>query len=101
MIITDNSTIESIKSKYPELTKEGSEEDVKVAFYDMKEAKDKLAEARMDIIILERIVKEKESYFRKVSEFFDITFGKQEIEEIKNDVGMAIINPTDYRNTDI
>ena len=101
MIITDNSIIESVKYKYPELTKKGAEDEVKAAFYNMKEAKNKLAKIRMEIINLEKEVRDKESHFRNISEFFDITFGKQEIEEIKNNIEMGIINPTDYRNVNI
>ena len=55
----------------------------------------------MEVIELETKVKKEEESYRNISNLFEITFAKKEIQEIKNTVNMGIINPSDYRNTNI
>ncbi len=82
MVVTDNTIIESATPKYPELMSSDAEDKLKKAFYNLRESKSKLSKLRMEVIELETKV-------------------KKEIQEIKSTVNMGIINPSDYRNTNI
>lgn len=101
MIVTDNTIIESAIPKYPELMSTDAGDKVKKVFYNLKEDESKLSKLRMEVIELEAKVKKEEELYRNISNLFEITFAKKEIQEIKNAVNMGIINPSDYRNTNI
>ena len=101
MVVIDNTIIESATPKYPELMSSDAEDKLKKAFYNLKESKSKLSKLRMEVIELETKVKKEEESYRNISDLFEITFAKKEIQEIKNTVNMGIINPSDYRNTNI
>lgn len=101
MIVTDNTIIESAIPKYPELMSTDAEDKIKKVFYNLKEDESKLSKLRMEVIELEAKVKKEEELYRNISNLFEITFAKKEIQEIKNAVNMGIINPSDYRNTNI
>lgn len=101
MIVTDSTIIESAIPKYPELMSTDAEDKLKKAFYNLKEDESKLSKLRMEVIELEAKVKKEEELYRNISNLFEITFAKKEIQEIKNAVNMGIINPSDYRNTNI
>lgn len=101
MIVTDSTIIESAIPKYPELMSTDAEDKLKKAFYNLKESKSKLSKLRMKVIELEAKVKEEEDFYRNISDLFEITFAKKEIQEIKNTVNIGIINPSDYRNINI
>ena len=101
MVVTDNTIIESAIPKYPELMSSDAEDKLKKAFYNLRESKSKLSKLRMEVIELETKVKKEEESYKNISDLFEITFAKKEIQEIKNTVNMGIINPSDYRNTNI
>lgn len=101
MIVTDSTIIESAIPKYPELMSTDAEDKIKKVFYNLKEDESKLSKLRMEVIKLEAKVKKEEELYRNISNLFEITFAKKEIQEIKNAVNMGIINPSDYRNTNI
>ena len=101
MVVTDSTIIESAIPKYPELMSTDAEDKLKKAFYNLKESKSKLSKLRMKVIELEAKVKEEEDLYRNISDLFEITFAKKEIQEIKNTVNIGIINPSDYRNINI
>lgn len=101
MIIADNTIIESAVPKYPELMSLDAEDKLKKAFYNLKESKSKLSKLRMEVTELEAKVRKEEVSYKDISDLFYITFAKKEIQEIKNTVNMGIINPSDYRNTNI
>nr|DAG89248.1 MAG TPA: hypothetical protein [Crassvirales sp.] len=101
MIVTDSTIIESAIPKYPELMSTDAEDKIKKVFYNLKEDESKLSKLRMEVIELEAKVKKEEELYRNISNLFEITFAKKEIQEIKNAVNMGIINPSDYRNTNI
>ena len=101
MVVTDSTIIESAIPKYPELMSTDAEDKLKKVFYNLKEDESKLSKLRMEVIELEAKVKKEEELYRNISNLFKITFAKKEIQEIKNAVNMGIINPSDYRNTNI
>ena len=101
MVVTDSTIIETAIPKYPELMSTDAEDKLKKVFYNLKEDKSKLSKLRMEVIELEAKVKKEEELYRNISNLFEITFAKKEIQEIKNAVNMGIINPSDYRNTNI
>ena len=101
MVVTDSTIIESAIPKYPELMSTDAEDKLKKVFYNLKEDESKLSKLRMEVIELEAKVKKEEELYRIISNLFKITFAKKEIQEIKNAVNMGIINPSDYRNTNI
>lgn len=55
----------------------------------------------MEVMKEEQELKEKEAYFQIISELFDVEFEKENIKEIREECNLGIINPTDYRNTNI
>ena len=55
----------------------------------------------MEVIALEKEIRVIEDKYIDVARLFDITFGKKEIEQINNNFNLGIINPSDYRNTNI
>ncbi len=101
MVIDDKTRIKSVTAKYPDMMAEGAAEQFKAQYYDLVERKNKLAERRMEVIKEEQELKEKEAYFQIISELFDVEFEKESIEEIREECNLGIINPTDYRNTNV
>lgn len=101
MVIDDKTRIKSVTAKYPDMMAEGAAEQFKMQYYDLVERKNKLAERRMEVIKEEQELKEKEAYFQIISELFDVEFEKENIEEIREECNLGIINPTDYRNTNV
>jgi hypothetical protein len=101
MIVNDYSNIKSIKPKFPDITNKRAVKALTKMFYNIKADKDKLAELRMKAIVLEQELKIKEAEFNSKMQLFDIEFEKKEVKEIKETNYFSIINPTDYRNTNI
>jgi hypothetical protein len=90
--------IKSISPIYPEITSEKAALLVAKEFYEIQNESDDLNQRRMQILKDERLLKQKEDKFRELSKFFNIEYEDIEINPIKEEVNMQIINPSDYRN---
>lgn len=101
MVIDDKTRIKSVTAKYPDMMAEDAVEQFKVQYYDLVERKNKLAEKCMEVMKEEQELKEKEVHFQIISELFDVEFEKEDIKEIREECNLGIINPTDYRNTNV
>ena len=101
MIVTDTKIIKSATPKYPEIVSQDAEKILKEMFNKIQEKESKLSKLRMEVIALEKEIRVIEDTYIDVARLFDITFGKKEIKQINNNFNLGIINPSDYRNTNI
>ena len=98
MAITDKTQVKSITPKYPELMIPEAIGKWTLEFEKTKELERQLSVARQGLRLLEKEVEEQKKRLSALSEFFDIEYCTKEVKEIKNSIGMAVINPTDRRN---
>ena len=101
MIATDIKVIKSATPKYPEIVSQDAEKILKEMFNKLQKKESRLNKLRMKVIALEKEIRVIEDTYIDVARLFDITFGKKEIKQINNNFNLGIINPSDYRNTNI
>lgn len=98
MIVTDTEEILKVELKYPELMASNASELFFSRYNTLKDRRKNLSEQRMKMNIEEQEIKALESELKKLSEMFNITYKTKEINEIKNESLLSIINREDARN---
>lgn len=101
MLIDNRYEISNITLKYPSLMAEDAKQKIKDMYYDLLSRKEHLTDLRTEVMRLEQELKKEQETFNELSVFFDITFAQKEVEEIKEEHNLLVINPTDYRNVKI
>lgn len=101
MLIDNRYEISNIELKYPSLMAENAKQQIEKMYYDLLSRKEHLTNLRTDVMRLEQELKKAQEAFNDLSVFFDITFAQKEIEEVKGEHNLLVINPTDYRNVKI
>lgn len=101
MLIDNRYEISNIELKYPSLMAENAKQQIEGMYYDLLSRKEHLTNLRTDVMRLEQELKKAQEAFNDLSVFFDITFAQKEIEEVKGEHNIVVINPTDYRNVKI
>lgn len=101
MLIDNRYEISNIELKYPSLMAEDAKQKIKDMYYSLLSHKEHLTDLRTEVMRLEQELKKEQETFNELSVFFDITFAQKEIEEVKGEHNIVVINPTDYRNVKI
>ena len=99
--IEDRSKAIGCKFKIDELNLDSNNNLVIYKYNEIQRTKARLQEARQSVRLLEELLKEKEEEFRMLGPLVELTFGTHEKEWESTEVNAAIINSTDYRNTNI
>ena len=98
MFINDNEKIKEVQFKYPALMSEDATQRVREMFDSIVNERKALADMRMEVMRREQELKEREKEFQSLSSIFTLVFEKREIQEIRNECNLSIVNPSDYRN---
>ena len=99
--IEDRSNAIGCKFKIDELNIDSNNNLVILKYNEMQRTKARLQEARQSVRLLEELLKQKEEEFRILEPLVELTFKSIEKEWKSTEVNTAIINSTDYRNTNI
>lgn len=98
MIVTDTEEILKVEPKYPELMASNVSELFLSRYNNLRNRRRSLSEQRMKMNIEEQEIKSLELELKKLSEMFNITYKTKEINEIKNESLLSIVNREDARN---
>lgn len=98
MEVEDRRVIKSITAKYSELGNDLCVTQIRKIYRNLLKTEEMLDKYRQKVTDLETERAHYQELMRKASALYDIEYGKREIHEIKEQVGIAVINPSDYRN---
>lgn len=87
-----------ITLKYPDYMAEDAIEKIKSLFNEVEMKRKEVADLRMKATFLEQELKEKERTLNLFTPLLDIRMENQNIEGVKNECNLGIINHSDYRN---
>ena len=99
--IEDRSKATGCKFKLNSFNTEGNITFVINKYNELQRSKTRLQEARQSVRLLEELVKEKEEEFRLLEPLIELEFDIKEKEWETTEINGAVINSTDYRNTNI
>jgi hypothetical protein len=99
--IEDRSKAIGCKFKIDELNLDSNNNLVISKYNEIQRTKARLQEARQSVRVLEDLLKQKEEEFRMLEPLVELTFNSTEKEWESTEIEGAVINKTDYRNTNI
>ena len=99
--IEDRSKAIGCRFKLEELNTEDNNNLVIYKYNNLQKTKNRLQETRQSVRYLESLLKEQEEEFRLLEPLVELSFSTHEKEWESTEVNAAIINSTDYRNTNI
>ena len=99
--IEDKSKAIGCKFKIDELNTVSNINLILYKYNDLQRTKARLQEARQSVRLLEGVLKQKEEEFRMLEPLVELTFESVEKEWESTSINGAIINKSDYRNTNI
>jgi hypothetical protein len=99
--IEDKSKAIGCKFKIDELNLDSNNNLVISKYNEIQRTKARLQEARQSVRVLEDLLKQKEEEFRMLEPLVELTFNSTEKEWESTEIEGAVINKTDYRNTNI
>lgn len=99
--IEDRSKATDCIFKIPELNIDSNRNLVILMYNEIQRTKARLQEARQSVRLLEELLKQKEEEFRMLEPLVELTFNSTEKEWESTEIEGAVINKTDYRNTNI
>jgi hypothetical protein len=99
--IEDRSKAVGCRFKIEELNLDSNNNLVIYKYNEIQRTKSRLQEARQSVRLLEELLKQKEEEFRMLEPLVELTFKSVEKEWESTEIEGAVINKTDYRNTNI
>ena len=99
--IVDKSKALGCNFKIEQFNTEDNKNIVVYKYNELQRYKARLQEARQSVRVLEELVKDKEEEFKLIEPLIDLTFHSTEKEWKSTEIEGAVINKTDYRNTNI
>lgn len=99
--IADKSKVLGCSFKIEQFNTEDNRNIVIYKYNELQRSKTRLQEARQSVRLLEELVKEKEEEFRLLEPLIELEFDIKEKEWETTEINGAVINSTDYRNTNI
>ena len=101
LTIEDRSKAIDCTFRIPELNIDSNRNLVILLYNEMQRTKARLQEARQSVRLLENLLEDKEKEFRMLEPLVELSFNSSEKEWESQEINGAVINSTDYRNTNI
>lgn len=95
MQVIDKTKLQDITFKYPSIMADDAKEKILEKYNEILTLKDQLADDRMRILEMEKVLKEKEKEFRELSTLCSFEFATKQVNQIRNEVSILIVNPND------